>query len=32
MTFFSPIPLKVKGMKTAQMIFGRLVGPSKSAI
>ena len=26
--FFSPILLKVKGMKTAQMLFGDCVGPS----
>ena len=30
--FFSPILLKVKGMKTAQMFFEDFVRPSKSAI
>jgi len=30
--FFSPILLKVKGMKTAQMFFENCVGPRKSAI
>ena len=32
MIVFSPISLKVKGMKTAQIFFEDCVGPSKGAI